>query len=209
MKRLGHRQPILIDDDINDDDAERDEFHRRLDLAEELRGSGRLKTVKLKCGIMRKMRTSDRNSSTNTETTITYSNLWTWKEAFDERQVPKFTPKKEARKQPPPRLLLQEFTTETGLKVEKGVVIELDKPIGRWDIRFLKVEAICQNYPTGTVTLRGFPFARARSMRGILPRKLNEVCLIAQIADDDSRPWKEQMLIEVFPGRPWLLASSG
>ena len=52
---------------------------------------------------------------------------------------------------------------------------------------FMKIVHIVRDTRTSEVTLRGFIFRRTREMNGVLDRKLNEVCWIIHIDDDDPR----------------------
>lgn len=61
-------------------------------------------------------------------------------------------------------------------------------------IQFVEIESICRS--DGNVIIRGIPYARVRSLRGMLELKRNEVCQILEINDDDDRPDEEQALFE-------------
>lgn len=52
---------------------------------------------------------------------------------------------------------------------------------------FMKIVHIVKDTRTSEVTLRGFIFRRTREMNGVLDRKLNEVCWIIHIDEDDPR----------------------
>ncbi|KAK1768820.1 S-adenosyl-L-methionine-dependent methyltransferase, partial [Phialemonium atrogriseum] len=92
-----------------------------------------------------------------------------------------------------PRLALQ-----SGVVVTKDSIVVLKEPLGRFRIQFLKVQVIIKNRLNGRVRVRGWPYTRARNLDGQLMRKLNEVCLVGHIDEEDPRPWLEQAIIDVY-----------
>lgn len=84
-----------------------------------------------------------------------------------------------------PFVSLESFTHE-GIQLSAKVYVELK------DGDFLKIVRIIQNTSTSQVDLRGWIFRRTREMNGVLDKKLNEVCWILHIDDDDPRDPKIQ-----------------
>lgn len=52
---------------------------------------------------------------------------------------------------------------------------------------FLKIVHIVRDTSTSEITIRGYIYRRTREMNGLLDRKLNEVCWILHVDDDDPR----------------------
>lgn len=77
--------------------------------------------------------------------------------------------------------------------------VELTQPIGEWDIQFLEVKSIWVGSETDIVFIRGIPYSRNRSLKGLLEAKRNEVCQILLVDADDVRPDEEQTLLEITP----------
>jgi len=94
---------------------------------------------------------------------------------------------------------LSEHTRPDGLVLVPDTTVELLEPIGKYLVRFLKIQSIVRDQRTGKTILRGFAFARARDMRGMLEKKLNECCLISPMNHLDPRPWHQQGTFEVEP----------
>jgi len=84
-----------------------------------------------------------------------------------------------------------------GFDIKPGTLIELTKPFGRLTATFVQVEFILRDRATSAITIRGLPLTRTRYFGGQLERKLNEVCIIYEIEEDDPRPHREQALVEV------------
>ena len=198
---------IVIEDNIDDNESGGGAYSQELEWFETLRRSGKVKPARFDRDVLDDEDRKEEIKFENGDYNNSFQFVDLTEGCLDDQpdtgrraaQVGPSAAKQEARQQPPPEQELLEYTTDRGIKLQKGTTIELAKPIGRWDISFLKIEAIIREYPTGTVTLRGLPYARSRSMRGILPRKLNEVCLIVQLSDDDHRSWREQAIITVPP----------
>jgi len=55
------------------------------------------------------------------------------------------------------------------------------------DKDFMRIVHIVRDASTSEVTIRGYMYRRTREMNGLLDRKLNEVCWILHIDDDDPR----------------------
>ena len=87
----------------------------------------------------------------------------------------------------PPFVTLDSFTYNDILLAEK-VYVELK------DKDFLRIVHIIQNTSTSAVTLRGWKFRRTRELNGVIDRKLNEVCWIFHIDDDDPRDARLQSM---------------
>ncbi|KAI3395806.1 hypothetical protein diail_819 [Diaporthe ilicicola] len=87
----------------------------------------------------------------------------------------------------------------TSVKYKLGQLVELSEPIGLFKIQFLEIKSIHVHNETGQITIRGFPYSRTRNLHQCLPCKLNEVCVVLEVDDDDERPIEEQALVEVHP----------
>ena len=84
-----------------------------------------------------------------------------------------------------PFLNLDTFT-HNGIPLAEKVYVELR------DKDFMRIVHIIQDTSTSAVTLRGWKFRRTREMNGIIDRKLNEVCWILHVDEDDRRDAKLQ-----------------
>lgn len=76
--------------------------------------------------------------------------------------------------------------THNGIQLAEKVYVELQ------DKDFMRIVHIIQDTSTSAVTLRGWKFRRTREMNGIIDRKLNEVCWILHVDEDDPRDAKLQ-----------------
>ena len=85
----------------------------------------------------------------------------------------------------PPFVILDTFAYNDIPLTEK-VYVELE------DGDFLRIIHIVRDTSTLAVTLRGWKFRRTRLMNDLLEKKLNEVCWILHIDDDDPRDAKRQ-----------------
>jgi DNA (cytosine-5)-methyltransferase 1 len=65
------------------------------------------------------------------------------------------------------------------------------------DGRFLEIATIVENIETKVVNLRGWELKRTKDFGGELKFKYNEVCYIFEVDLDDSRPMREQSVIEI------------
>ncbi len=81
-------------------------------------------------------------------------------------------------------------------KLERGTFIEVGH-LDPTDMTFLLVKHIVMDTATGQITMRGHEFRRIRMMHGVIERKINELCRILVVDQDDSRPWAEQGMIEL------------
>ncbi|KAK0723894.1 S-adenosyl-L-methionine-dependent methyltransferase [Apiosordaria backusii] len=102
---------------------------------------------------------------------------------------------------------LPEWTLEDGLVLTPHMTIEL-RPTGEENaIQFLRILSIVRITKDGrsNTVLRGWGFVRSRKLHGCLPRKLNEVCLVAKMKTTDHRGWREQALIDIDPSRVMLI----
>lgn len=61
---------------------------------------------------------------------------------------------------------------------------------------FLQITSVLRNNETGSVRLRGLPLRRSRTIEGMLPKKLNELCYIYEVDQDDPRSAEEQSTLE-------------
>ena len=84
-----------------------------------------------------------------------------------------------------PLVTLNSFTYK-GIPLAEKVYVELE------DKDFLRVVHIIQDTLTSAVTLRGWKFRRTRELNGVIDRKLNEVCWILHVDEDDPRDVKLQ-----------------
>lgn len=75
--------------------------------------------------------------------------------------------------------------THNGMRLAPGVYVELREGIFHED--FMKIVHIVRDRSTSEITLRGYIFRRTKEMNGVLDKKLNEVCWIIHIDDDDPR----------------------
>ncbi|KAH7342482.1 S-adenosyl-L-methionine-dependent methyltransferase [Rhexocercosporidium sp. MPI-PUGE-AT-0058] len=78
-----------------------------------------------------------------------------------------------------------------GIKLKKGKTVEF------LNGDFLKIGKIVKNSQTGEVVVRGWPLKRCSQMRGLLPKKLNELCFVLEVELDDPRPTLEQSMVQV------------
>ena len=84
-----------------------------------------------------------------------------------------------------PLVSLDTFT-HNGILLAEKVFVELQ------DRDFLKIVDIIQDTSTSEVSLRGWKFRRTREMNSLVEKKLNEVCWILHIDEDDPRDVKVQ-----------------
>ena len=92
-----------------------------------------------------------------------------------------------------PFVILDKFTYN-GIQLAEKVYVELK------DKDFLRIVHIIQDTSTSAITLRGWKFRRTRELNGVIDRKLNEVCWILHVDDDDPRDTKLQGM-ETVPVR--------
>ncbi len=101
------------------------------------------------------------------------------------------TPRQEGRE-------LQSYTSRRcGLEIVVGETIELNHDLGAHGVQFLRIESIFQPNCGSEVVIRGFGFARTRQLDGMLPRRLNEVALVAEIRTSDQSRWRDHALVAV------------
>lgn len=96
-------------------------------------------------------------------------------------------------------LPMRRFQTASGSIIKPDDLIEVHHTtMGSYNIQFVKVKIIVQDR-SRHFRLRGIPFVRTRNLLGMLPKKLNEVCMILHInrygQDVESTP----LLVEVRP----------
>lgn len=84
-----------------------------------------------------------------------------------------------------PFVTLDNFTY-MGIPLAEKVYVELK------DKDFLRIVHIIQDTSTSAITLRGWKFRRTRELNGVIDRKLNEVCWILHVDEDDPRDAKCQ-----------------
>ena len=90
----------------------------------------------------------------------------------------------------PPLVILDTYQ-HCGQLLRPGANVELR------DGDFLRISYIIQNISTDEVLLRGRLFRRLTFMNGTLEKKINEVCWILHIDEDDDRPSEIQCLEEI------------
>lgn len=103
--------------------------------------------------------------------------------------------------------ILQYWTLDDGLLLTPHMTVELRPSVDQEAIEFLRILSIVKiTEPERTfAVLRGWGFRRSRNFQGCLPKKLNEVCLIAKMKTSDKRGWMEQALIDVDPRQVMML----
>ena len=95
--------------------------------------------------------------------------------------------------EPTPRnpLITAPFTSidsfvHNDIRLAPNAFVELHN--GDFDKDFMKIIHIVKDMNTSEVTLRGYVFRRTKEMNGVIEKKLNEVCWIIHLDDDDERP---------------------
>lgn len=183
----GKQNPVLVDDD---DDGDLDDLGRRQqEIAASARAPGwtrRNSAVKLEYFDLEDIEDKLSNEL---------------KDVIDLTDDPGFSVEV---KSPEPSLFgedqFQQHVRPDGLILTTGMLVELRIPIeDRFPGRFLKIRCIEEDQ-FGHVVLRGWAYARVRELGGVLPRKLNEICLLSTIDTTDPRPWQAQALVDVEPG---------
>lgn len=81
--------------------------------------------------------------------------------------------------------------THNGIRLNPKTCVELI------DGDFLRIVDIMQNSSTLNVSLRGCIFRRTRYMNGLFERKLNELCWILHVDEDDPRDHATQAMITI------------
>ncbi|KAM0282226.1 hypothetical protein ACHAQH_003090 [Verticillium albo-atrum] len=85
-----------------------------------------------------------------------------------------------------------------GKKIKVNFVYELRNTQGRqFVLGFIQVTEIWEDPWDKSFRVRGIPYTRNRTLRGQLPPKLNEVCMVYEVYQDDPRTLQEQAIIEV------------
>ena len=84
-----------------------------------------------------------------------------------------------------PLVSLTNFTYK-GIPLAEKVYVELE------DKDFLRIVHIIQDTSTSAVTLQGWKFRRTRELNGVIDKKLNEVCWILHVDEDDPRDVNHQ-----------------
>ncbi|KAK0128323.1 hypothetical protein ONS95_000298 [Cadophora gregata] len=79
----------------------------------------------------------------------------------------------------------------------RGVYLKKGKTVEFLNGSFLKIAKIIKNTYTEEVVLRGWLMKRCSHMKGLLPKKLNEVCFVLEVELDDPRPVMEQAMVQV------------
>lgn len=98
-------------------------------------------------------------------------------------------------------ILVESSTTKDGLVIQTGDTVELcdgsEAPLAFRNGDFLKVKHIFRDPQSKDDTLRGLRLRRNYQLQGMLPRKLNEVCIILDAKNHDKRPSFEQGMVDV------------
>ncbi|KAK4117519.1 S-adenosyl-L-methionine-dependent methyltransferase [Canariomyces notabilis] len=92
------------------------------------------------------------------------------------------------------------LTLDSGLRLRPGTTVELEQPLGRFRITFLRIERLLQPESSSEVQIWGYGYSRTRQLNGMLPCRLNELVQIAEISNSDPRPSKEQALVNAPVG---------
>ena len=85
---------------------------------------------------------------------------------------------------------LQNFS-HNGVDLRPEITVELENG------SFMRVAHVIRDVSIGEVFLRGNLFWRTNELNGWLEKKLNEVCMIIQVDQDDGRPPEEQGMEDV------------
>ncbi len=104
--------------------------------------------------------------------------------------------------------VLECYSTSCGLVLKAGMFVEICRqdaastgplPFGDFEtsVQFILIKLITYDDSTGVVAIRGLPFVRTRRLGGRIHKKLNELCLVYEIDEDDARPPEQQALLEV------------
>lgn len=104
------------------------------------------------------------------------------------------TPEPSQRRHTPPRshrVTIQSYSYRK-INIRAKATVELDD-----GIHFMRVVELIQNTDNGEVSIRGWIFRRAAFMYGLLEKKLNEVCWILDVEENDPRDPKEQGIQEI------------
>ena len=84
-----------------------------------------------------------------------------------------------------------------GMSLRKNVVIEVqDESLKGFSVQFVKIKLIYRQV-NGEVHIRGVPFTRTRNLKGALHSKVNEVCMLLLVDEDDPRAPEEQAAIDI------------
>lgn len=85
-----------------------------------------------------------------------------------------------------------------GLQLAVGQTVEFRKSSDRLSqTEFLCVKHVLKDTKTGHVTLRGSVFRRVSSLQGMLTDHINEVVMIREVDEDDTRPKNYQSMVDV------------
>lgn len=92
---------------------------------------------------------------------------------------------------------LGSYRLPSGDKVQAGMTVELGNAHGPHGIQFLRVKAIVRVGWDTEIKIRGLGFKRTREWNGMLPPKLNEVAMVAELRSWTRQQWQEQALVDV------------
>ncbi|KAK3311378.1 S-adenosyl-L-methionine-dependent methyltransferase [Chaetomium strumarium] len=103
----------------------------------------------------------------------------------------------------PPRLSraegreLNQYCTNNGLLLLPGMTVEVDSAVSAFGVEFLRIKSIIQLHRGADIVLRGWGFARTAHFSGMLPPKLNELVMVAEIRTQGRSQVEEQALMDV------------
>ncbi|KAK4236339.1 S-adenosyl-L-methionine-dependent methyltransferase [Achaetomium macrosporum] len=92
---------------------------------------------------------------------------------------------------------LDEYWTNDGLLLRPGMAVEIDSAVSAFGVEFLRIKSMIQLYQGADIVIRGWGFARTEHFSGMLPRKLNELVMVAEIRSQDASQFEEQALMDV------------
>jgi DNA (cytosine-5)-methyltransferase 1 len=85
-----------------------------------------------------------------------------------------------------------------GAKIQAGSFLRVREYFsGSYLVEFVLVKLVVRCRSSGTIKIRGTPFARVRSALGKLPKKSNEVCMLLNYDQDDGA--KVEEFIDIKP----------
>ncbi|KAH6855192.1 S-adenosyl-L-methionine-dependent methyltransferase [Chaetomium sp. MPI-CAGE-AT-0009] len=104
------------------------------------------------------------------------------------------------RRAPVPRQNVRQITSydlPNGIRIRPGMTVELNNPMGAFEVQFLRVTSIIRLGLGSETVIRGLGFTRTRQLDGMLQPKLNEVAMVAEFRGSSGREWKEEAILEV------------
>ncbi|KAF3068723.1 hypothetical protein CFAM422_007532 [Trichoderma lentiforme] len=87
----------------------------------------------------------------------------------------------------------------SGAQFSRGDLIQVrNVELGTYEIEFVQIQIIARDHH-GHYKIRGLPFVRTRMLRGKLPRKVNEICMLLHIQRRDNGEELPAVLVDVPP----------